>query len=144
MYISFLLMSISFAFGPVFQWNMGLRLYSTTSCLSLSTTQIKCKRNANICTYILYGVVMEMRYIWGLVSRFKNKSGHGKKKKNYFHNVKSNVLPDQSRWLRPPMPQFCIGYTNMLVSKTLKFALPPMPNIKFVLPPMQNPNANGM
>ena len=38
--------------------------------------------------------------------------------------------------------KFCVGYTNMLVSKTLKFALPPKRNIKFVLLPMQNPNAS--
>ena len=43
------------------------------------------------------------------------------------------------RWLRPPTPQFCVRYTNMLVSKN---ALPPTPNLKFAFHPTQNPNAN--
>ena len=30
----------------------------------------------------------------------------------------------------------------MLVSKTLKFGLPPTPTLKFALPPMRTPNAN--
>ena len=44
-------------------------------------------------------------------------------------------------WLRPQTPQFWVGYTNMLVSKTLKFALPQTRNIKFASPPTQIPNA---
>ena len=40
------------------------------------------------------------------------------------------------------MPQFCVGYTNMLVSKNVKICVTPTRNIKFALPPTQNPNAS--
>ena len=36
---------------------------------------------------------------------------------------------------------FCVGYTNMLVSKNAKICIPPKQNIKFALPTTQNPNA---
>ena len=45
------------------------------------------------------------------------------------------------RWLRPPMPQFCFGYTNMLVSKNTKICVTPTRNLKFAFPPTRNPNA---
>ena len=43
--------------------------------------------------------------------------------------------------LDPPMPQFHIGYTNQYI-KTLKFALPPTPNLNFVSHRKRTPNAS--
>ena len=36
-----------------------------------------------------------------------------------------NHLRWSSRWLRPPMPQFPVGYTHMLVSKSAKICITP-------------------
>ena len=50
------------------------------------------------------------------------------------------------RWAMPPTPGFCIGDTNMLVSKMWKFAFPdaklPTPNLKFALALTPNPDAS--
>ena len=46
------------------------------------------------------------------------------------------------RWLGPPTPQFCVTYTNMLVSKNAKICVPPDANLKFALPPTPTPNAS--
>ena len=46
------------------------------------------------------------------------------------------------RWLRPPMPQFCVGGTNMLVSKNSKICVTPTQKVKFALPPTPTPNAS--
>ena len=48
-------------------------------------------------------------------------------------------------WAMPPTPEFCVGDTNMLVSKMWKFALPdarPPPNLKSALAPTPNPDAS--
>ena len=46
----------------------------------------------------------------------------------------------------PPTPDFCVGDTNMLVSKMWKCAFPdaklPTPNLKFALAPTPNPDAS--
>ena len=48
------------------------------------------------------------------------------------------------RWLGPLTPQFCITYTNMLVSKNAKKNLhfPLVRMVKFVLPPTPNPKTS--
>ena len=68
-------------------------------------------------------------------------------------NCKAYIPPERKipgvgawRWAMPPTPGFCIGDTNMLVSKMRKFAFPdaklPTPNLKFALAPTPNPDAS--
>ena len=46
------------------------------------------------------------------------------------------------RWLGPPMPQFCVTCTNMLVSKYTKNLRYPQCKFENLRHPMQNPNAS--
>ena len=48
------------------------------------------------------------------------------------------------RWAIPPTQEFCVGYTNMLVSETLKLALPATPNLKFALLQTPTPNVSSL
>ena len=43
------------------------------------------------------------------------------------------------RWLRPPMPQFCVGYTNMLVSKNARMCVTPNTKPKICISPNAKP-----
>ena len=52
----FFLVLILFVLGPAFQWNMGL-----------SPTQVKSTCSANGFTLILYGVLIKMRYTFGVL-----------------------------------------------------------------------------
>ena len=47
----FFLVSISFALGPTFQWNMGLRLSVGECTVNLRRGQVKIQTN---CRYLLY------------------------------------------------------------------------------------------
>ena len=44
--------------------------------------------------------------------------------------------------LTPPTPQFCVGDTNMLVSKNAKICVTPNANSKICIIPTQTPNAS--
>ena len=48
------------------------------------------------------------------------------------------------RWLTPPMPQFCIGYTNKLVSKNAKICVTPNTKHKICVTSNTKPQCDPM
>ena len=61
-----------------------------------------------------------------------NQSLHSTRIKAYIPLRRKTIRIGYWHWLGPPTPQFCVTYTNMLVSK----------NAKNVRHPTQNPNAS--
>ena len=49
-----------------------------------------------------------------------------------------------SHWVRPPKRQFCVTYTNMLVSKNTKICVTPKANPKFCVIPNTKPQRKPM
>ena len=47
-------------------------------------------------------------------------------------------------WLRPAMPQFCIGYTNMLISKNAKICVTPDAKPKICVSPNAKPQRKSV
>ena len=48
-----------------------------------------------------------------------------------------------SCWLKPPMPKFCVAYTNMLVSKNIKICVSPNTKHEICVTPKAKPFALG-
>ena len=64
--------------------------------------------------------------------------------KAYILLRRKTIPVGSSHWLRPPMPQFRITYTNMLVSKKAKIRVNPNAKPKMCVTPNANPQRKSV
>ena len=60
------------------------------------------------------------------------------------YNFFSAIGVGSWRWLTPPTPQFCVGYTNMLVSKNVKICVTPDAKPKICVSPSAKPQRKSV
>ena len=113
-----------FAFPPMqnpnaSQWNIG--------CVGFQTQKF---------------CVGHVRFIFFVLISF----ALGSRRKHSFQwNMGFSLYSTESwRWLRPPMLQFSVGDTNMLVSKNAKICVTPNANFKICLTPNVKPQSKSV